>query len=308
LESRYFVFQYHDLDAEAVQAAAAKLDRLYPALYAGFFAETPGVPKWVFRVERAHLPGLMAGRGTQDDPIMVSPAALLAPVEIGEGDLLVQSVAVVLLNELTVQAAERYHPGLRWRPLLDGLHLWKLWTLDLPAAAWREPVASWLSGGAQPGDRHLVISPGFVHEVCAMRHLALQAQGADLPAGQETCTGAWRYRYAPHLRLAQTVAMAPADTAPGLQSVAGELGRSPHPAAIAVLGTVVEYVAAAYGEATLPLLLAGLHEHERWETLIPAIFNVSAAEFEAGWHSYLAEHYGLQSSATPPPGPSRPPR
>jgi hypothetical protein len=295
VESNYFVFHFHDLDAQAVSAGVAQLDALYPTLYAAFFAETPGAPKWVFQVDPVHHPGRLAGRGTQEEPfVLASPASLLAPVELSPADLLVQSAAVVLLNELTVQAAERYHPGLRWRPLLDGLHLWQLWSLDLPAAAWREPVTSWISGGVQSGDRHLVLSPGFVHEVCAMRQLVRQPQGTPAPVQAASCPGAWRYRYAPHLRLVHLLAMAPAESAPGLQSVADKLGRSSHPAAVVALSTVMAYVAAAYGKASLPLLLASLDEHASWETLIPAVFNTSAAEFEAGWHSYLAERYGTR--------------
>lgn len=56
------------------------------------------------------------------------------------------------------------------------------------------------------------------------------------------------------------------------------------------LATVTEYVTTTYSAERLPLLLAAIPAHERWETLIPAVFGVSLAEFEEGWHTYLAEH------------------
>jgi hypothetical protein len=37
--------------------------------------------------------------------------------------------------------------------------------------------------------------------------------------------------------------------------------------------------------------------YESWDTLIPAVFEVSADEVQAGWQSYLAEHYAIK----PPP-------
>jgi hypothetical protein len=57
--------------------------------------------------------------------------------------------------------------------------------------------------------------------------------------------------------------------------------------------TVIEYAVATYGREHLPALVAGLGQSESWDTLLPAIFDVSAAEFEAGWQAYLTAHYGV---------------
>lgn len=57
--------------------------------------------------------------------------------------------------------------------------------------------------------------------------------------------------------------------------------------------TVVEYGVTAYGRDRLAPLLDALDEHESWETLVPAVFGVSAAEFEAGWRDHLAAEYGV---------------
>jgi hypothetical protein len=60
-----------------------------------------------------------------------------------------------------------------------------------------------------------------------------------------------------------------------------------------ILTTLVEYVVSRYGREQLPALLAALGQHWSWTTLSPAVFGLSAAEFAAGWHTYLAEHYRL---------------
>jgi hypothetical protein len=61
------------------------------------------------------------------------------------------------------------------------------------------------------------------------------------------------------------------------------------------LATLIEYAVATYGLERLPVLVAGLGQYESWETLLPAGFGVSAAEFEAGWQAYLVAHYGMPS-------------
>ena len=65
------------------------------------------------------------------------------------------------------------------------------------------------------------------------------------------------------------------------------------------LATLIEYAMVTYGQDRLPALLAGLGKHEGWETLIPAVFNVSAADFEAGWQIYLAARYDLTLNPRP---------
>jgi hypothetical protein len=60
---------------------------------------------------------------------------------------------------------------------------------------------------------------------------------------------------------------------------------APHMAAAL---SVVEYALDIYGPNRLPALVAGLGVYDTWEELIPAVFGVPVAEFEAGWQVYLA--------------------
>jgi hypothetical protein len=63
------------------------------------------------------------------------------------------------------------------------------------------------------------------------------------------------------------------------------------------LATLIEYAVATYGRDRLPVLMAGLGQSESWDTLLPAVYGVSSAEFEAGWQAYLADHYAVPVDA-----------
>lgn len=56
--------------------------------------------------------------------------------------------------------------------------------------------------------------------------------------------------------------------------------------------TLLNYVVATYGRDQLPVLVQGLRQHDNWDDLIPAVFDESVVEFEAGWNRYLSEQFG----------------
>lgn len=58
-----------------------------------------------------------------------------------------------------------------------------------------------------------------------------------------------------------------------------------------MMTTLVEYAVSAYGGEHLPALLDGMRRFATWDDLIPAVYGVSAAEFEAGWQDYLRATY-----------------
>lgn len=84
---------------------------------------------------------------------------------------------------------------------------------------------------------------------------------------------------------------------PGSQYVQGSnpdahpLSSDGHNIQYEVARLLVEYIRAEYGDARLPVLLTALSHRENWETLAPAIFDLSADEFEQKWHEYLARQY-----------------
>ena len=53
--------------------------------------------------------------------------------------------------------------------------------------------------------------------------------------------------------------------------------------------TLFDYVAVTYGRDALPALVEGFRHYDSWIKLIPAVFYITAEEFEQGWQTYLAE-------------------
>jgi hypothetical protein len=62
------------------------------------------------------------------------------------------------------------------------------------------------------------------------------------------------------------------------------------------LATLIEYAVDAFGRERLPVLAAGMGQHQGWNTLLPAVYGVSATEFEAGRQGYLVEGDGVSSA------------
>ncbi len=65
------------------------------------------------------------------------------------------------------------------------------------------------------------------------------------------------------------------------------------PTAYATADPLVEFMLVTYGHGKVAELLVAFTEHDSWETLTPALFQLSAANFEEQWHAYLAEHYPI---------------
>jgi hypothetical protein len=58
---------------------------------------------------------------------------------------------------------------------------------------------------------------------------------------------------------------------------------TPRAKRIADATSLVAYVVATYGADKLPVLIDGLRQHDGWQTLIPALFDRSAEQFEQEW-------------------------
>jgi hypothetical protein len=279
-----------------------QMDALYRTMQHNFgLPNTPGAEKLVIAVSVTQPPGLNAPQPAGNARFIVaSPALYLAPVELTDADLLAQSLALLLLDDVIAQASERFALDSTWQPMLSALRLWQVWNLDMPLAIWRKEVVKWvyhdlsLSLAGQP-----VVLPDRYAELCAAHKLWMpHPQELNIPLGcTELDWSGWYWAQwgprAPQTRLDQFFMPEPRAWAmqPFLIS---------HPGQTVALATLIEYAVAAYGRERLPGLMAGLGQHERWGTLIPAVFGVSAAEFEAGWQAHLAAHYGVSPAAFNP--------
>jgi hypothetical protein len=213
--------------------------------------------------------------------------------------LLAHSIALPLLERVLAQASEQYAIRAPWQPLLDGLRLWQVWDLDLPLAAWQEEVVTWVYADlptTRPGQT--VVLPARYKALCAAHHLWLPSPvQIEIPllcaklAWEDLLLSPWGW-YDPLTRLAQL----------GVPLRPGKYREEPdslrlvrHPGHTVAQATLVEYAVATSGRERLPGLVAGLGHYASWDTRLPAVLGVSAAEFEAGWQVYLATHYGSAS-------------
>jgi hypothetical protein len=295
LETSYFIYHFRQHDAAVVMAVAPQMDALYAILWHNFGLPIIPIPeKLVIDVSVTQPPGQVAPRLHASERFTVpSPAVYLAPVELTDDDLLAQSIALPLIEQMLAQAREHHAIRWHWQPLLDGLRLWQVWDQDLPVAVWREDIVKWLYvdlPALDPGQSYML--PERYAALCAAHKLWLPAPlqfNIPLLCGRP----AWEAQF---LRGGRDLSTRLDELIP--RSLAESFVVPPpasHPGRTVALATLIEYAVATYGLERLPVLMAGLGQYESWETLLPAGFGVSAAEFEAGWQAYLVAHYGMPS-------------
>jgi hypothetical protein len=267
------------------------VDALYTTLRRNFGLPIPFAgEKRVIDVSVTSIPGAALSQPRTDDQFSVpSPVLYLAPVELTDAELLAQSIVLPLLDHLMAQAIEQHVIRSSWQPMLNGLHLWQVWDLDLPLATWRENVVKWIYVDSPAvGFGQTFVLPDRYPALCAAHQLWLPSPAqiniplmCTRPEWEDQSFPLGRLRD-PLTRLAQFSVLAP--TSPS------SVG---HPGQTVALATLIEYAAATYGRKRLPVLVAGLGHYQTWDTLLPAVYGVSPAKFEAGWQAYLAAHYGV---------------
>lgn len=299
LETPSFVFHFRQNDAAVVIAVAPRIEELYTTLRRDVgLPVTPAPEKRIIEVSVTETPGHVMPWFWEPGRFLVpSPAVYRAPVELTDAELLAQSLALPLIAHVLAQASEQQAIRPAWQPLLNGLYLWQVWALDLPLAVWREVVVTWIYRdlpASRPGQA--IILPERYAALCAAHTLWMPSPAqmnipllCAEPHREELILSPWG-SYNPLIRLDQlAVPLRPGEYIEEPDSV----HRIGYPGQAVAMATLIEYAVVTYGRERLPTLVAGLRSHDRWATLIPAVYGVSAAEFEAGWQAYLVAHYGL---------------
>ncbi|MBI3960510.1 MAG: hypothetical protein HY328_16995 [Chloroflexi bacterium] len=275
-------------DVAVVAALAEELDALYVETFAAVGVPPihgTGAPDGRLSVLVQGTDGIKwdSARGQVTLP---SPALLSAPGGWKESDLLRQSWVIALMDQAVYEAGIVHDVPAGWQPMLGGLRLWLLWQAGGPLAESREEIVRWrygAAGTAVPGDSLTSICQTF-----SVWHLSPLDYSVPLACG-------------PADRSGLPLSKAP-DTLAGLglpeavwsneseqDQPSGQSSSADRSVALALL---IDYAAERYGVETLPALLAGLARYDSWETLIPAVYGVSAEALEAGWQAWLAAEYG----------------
>jgi hypothetical protein len=300
LETTYFVFHLRQQDAPVVIAAAPQLDTLYTTLAHNLgLPRRPTTKKLVIDVSVTQPPGhTLPWFGVPERIRVPSPAVYRAPVELTDSELLAQSITLPLLEHVLAQRREQHQTGLAWQPMLSGLRLWQVWDLDLPLSVWREDVVKWIYRdlpARRPGQA--VVLPERYTDLCAAHMLWLKSPlQLHLPLfctefDQTQWRFYWKVSADPSTRLDQLIV--PVDPDEYFADTNNYVHKLSRPGQTVALATLIEYAVATYGRERLPVLVASLGQYERWDTLLPAVYGVSPAEFEAGWQAYLAAQYGI---------------
>jgi len=300
LETPSFVFHFRQNDATAVVAVAAQLETLYATLRQNFgLPFTPTADKVDIEVSVTQTPGGEESSWFQKPArfVVASPARYSAPVEMTDAELLAQSLALPLLALVLSQASERYQISPAWQPMVSGLYLWQMWDIALPLSVWREEVVKWLYlDQPHPPHGQAIVLPKRYTALCAAHQLWMSSpMQINIPfVCQEGDWEAWYWASwsssASPTRLEQFMTLRYPDEYVAQSS---KLAWGNHPGQVVALATLIDYAVATYGRERLPALLAGLGQYQSWDTLIPVVYGLSPAQFEAGWQAYLAGHYGV---------------
>lgn len=294
LESTYFSFVFHEHDAQAVSTAAPRIDAFYATMVrnVGLTLPVAGNKRGI-EVRVTHPSGnALHDVGRQGQLIVAAPARYQAPVALTDADLLVQAVVLTLSEELTKQVHEAYTVDAAWSPLVEALQLWQLWELDLPLAQWRTVIVKWLYGNLSSTNINQPATlPERYTEFCTLYKLWLpDPTQLRLPL---LCTEAVDreqlfYERWPPIHLQELAVPVSGNHYPEAVSQMYLLNYAGQTVAQA---TLIEYAVQTYGRERLPDFLANLKRHQQWDTLMPRVFGVSSAEFEADWQTYLVTHY-----------------
>lgn len=293
LESMFFRFHFRRHDAPAIIAVAAHIDALYIAIRRNFgLPIMPDVEKLVIDICVTQRPGdTLLQRGVRVGFQVPSPVLYAGPGEWTDSDILLQSITLSMIEHVLAQANKHHAMGPFGQSMLNGLRLWQVWDLDLPLATWRTDVVKWIYVSL-PSTRfgQASVLPDHHTTLCIAHKLWMSSPmqlNIPLMCGRPELEKQIRDFRSPLLPLGQLTVL-PMQNKHKANMDAYQV---PYLGLAVVQATVIEYAVAAYGREHLPLLVVRLGQHKSWETLLPSVFGVSAAEFEAGWQAYLATRY-----------------
>lgn len=257
-----FTFIYGRRDADAVQVAAHQVEAVDAKLRAELRLPlaSEALTVKVFTERPPSLDPTELDRLSDGAKLYVpSPTLLPLPAQITEGDALLQLVAGLLVNRDLDEALAGSHSVCEWQSLTGGLRLWLLW-------------------------KHSNLPSRFRYN--AERLINYKLEHGNLPSL------AW---YGPDRFACSSAPIRPssANTEPNDGTVIDLVDHATSTLVNYAMFTLVDYAMSTYGRDRLPVLLEGMRRYDSWETLIPAVFGVSAAEFEVGRQAYLVDHYAV---------------
>ena len=315
VETAYFRIHFRQKDARIVEETAVRLDTIYTHLRVDV-GLPPAGERLTIEVSPVPLYQLGYLKFTENWLVVPSPLLLQVPSELSDDVILTQSIVSPLVDHVLSEAQQQAATRPAWNLMVSGLQLWQAYASSGPLAYSIRDTVLWLSAelrGRQSGLpfvsdedpyhvchehqiwRHSLPNSLYLPWLCTKRnpdrdrHLYLASKGRPIPTQLDN-----------------------------LGYLDGEVDVSPtffddtivaavhfeHAARRLAAATVIDYVVDTYGRQRLPDLVVGFRTHSTWDSMIPAVFGISAQEFESGWQAHLATHSRIRPSHSTPPATS----
>jgi hypothetical protein len=222
-----------------------------------------------------------------------SPILLSAPVEISPTTLLYQETIYPLtrlvMNQREGHDAQLWKSSfLAWPSFVDAFALWEVWQDGGPLGEGHENIVRWLYQNSQERLPYHLLPDGHDRLCRTYRIWHFSPSALMIPL---TCTD--EDKVTGEHRNASLKSLVPLKML-HLITHPNDAESAEKPFDMAITGeSVIEYIVATYGRDKLPSLVDGLGRYVTLDALIPALFGLSLSDFETGWQTYLAQHYGL---------------
>lgn len=292
LESNHFHFRFRQRDAKTVEAAAPELDLIYEELWQSWGVPIAPTTKIAVQISEQYVRSDLPYLPRYFDKLTISSPALYPTIEPWtQTDLFIQSVVLLLIDQLLAEAVDFYAIGTARDPVLEGLRLWQLWDLALPIAEQKARLLHWIYVDLptwQP-ESDLPV-PDNYERLCTI-HTLWMSYPAQLQI-PILCTEQDRSP----LRFAPEVLHHPPTELPWLhnphyvdEEADGQLRMrlDPHPGEVLALAMLFDYLTTEHGRGKLPDLLTKLNRYRSWDNLLPAVYTVSKETIENGWQLHL---------------------
>lgn len=291
LTTPHFVLHFHERDTATVTAVAPRLEQFYTALQQNFAVNVPSAPPLRVTVSTTRTLEDTPYRPRILDTITTSSPTLYPANPWRADELLIQSLALPLMDHTLALVVRQHAIGAARYPLLDGLRLWQLWNTDLPLGRWQPALVQWIYVALPTASTvELLPLPADYTAFCAA-HALWMAYPAQLRIPL-LCTG---MDESPRRLPYALIKLAPR-TLPPLDSPiypdeesdgAGRTAATRHPGYTIAVATVIDYAHQTYGPNIVPRLVTSWGTAATWEELTQALFGITAAEFERNWQRSL---------------------
>jgi hypothetical protein len=281
LETEFFSFSYHEIDAASVEAVAAGIDAIYIDLRQDY--GLPPVAERLTIVIHTDQSKVEFACYPPNHLCLPSPALASLPVDLSEQEALQLQLLNALVYRVRSEALEVARFKYEWQLAEVVLPRMQMRRHNHRLSAWHTELVSWLYGiqtrMPKPDQEMLERELERLcdsHQIASRQRLVADVISANLCVAPSRSDLYFLTQYKATDTLGRVLWPDPE----------WWVGKPFHPEVLA-FETLLDYLVGTYGRDALPKLVDGFRRYNTWQTLISAVFGISAEEFERGWQEYL---------------------